>query len=157
MIRQEPGSQTIVTNHESRTPTDNQPLLRKRAGKGNRVARLIGKRCMLTCHLNGVPTEVLLDSGAQVTIMAKSWLEKHLPDTKVRSLEEFLPNDPLRITAANGTDVPFEGWAEVLVEIRSEKHGHLAIHVPMLVSQSCVNGLLLGFNVIEELILESLE
>lgn len=43
------------------------------------------------------------------------------------------------------------------MEIRSEKHGQVAIHVPMLVSQSCVNGLLLGFNVIEELILESLE
>lgn len=89
--------------------------------------------------------------------MAKSWIEKHLPATEVRSFKELLPNDPLRITAANGTDVPFEGWAEVLVEIRSEKEGQVAIHVPMLVSQSCVNGLLLGFNVIDELILECLE
>ncbi len=75
----------------------------------------------------------------------------------MQSLEDLLPDDPLTITAANGTEVLFEGWAEILMEIKSAKHGQVAIHVPMLVSQSCVSGLLLGFNVIEEIILESLE
>lgn len=51
---------------------------------------------------------------------------------------------------------PFEGWAEILVEVKSAKHGQVAIHVPVLVSQSCVSDLLLGFNVIEEIIPESL-
>ncbi|KAK7879003.1 hypothetical protein WMY93_034163, partial [Mugilogobius chulae] len=96
-------------------------------------------------------------SGAQVTIITKSWLQKHLPDVKILSLEDLLPDDPLRVTAANGTNVPFDGWAELLVEIKSPTHGKVAIQVPVLVSQSCVSGLLLGFNVIEEIILESLE
>lgn len=112
---------------------------------------------MLTCYLNGVKTDMLLDSGAQVTIVGKDWLETHLPEITVQSLEDLLPDVPLRITAANGTDVPFEGWAEILMEIKSAKHGQVAIQVPMLVSQNCVSGLLLGFNVIEEIILESLK
>lgn len=112
---------------------------------------------MLTCYLNGVQTDMLLDSGAQVTILEKSWLERHLPDAKIQSLKDLLPDDPLRVTAANETDVPFEGWTEILVEIKSTEHGQVAINVPMLVSHSCVSGLLLGFSVIEEIILESLE
>lgn len=112
---------------------------------------------MLTCYLNGVETDMLLDSGAQVTILGKDWLETHLPQIKVQSLEDLLPDVPLKITAANGTDVPFEGWAEILLEIKSAKHGQVAMHVPMLVSQNCVSGLLLGFNVTEEIILESLK
>lgn len=71
---------------------------------------------MLTCYLNGVKTDMLLDNGAQITILEKSWLEKHLPDAKIQSLEDLLPDDPLTITAANGTDIPFELWAEILVE-----------------------------------------
>jgi len=43
------------------------------------------------------------------------------------------------------------------MEIKSAKHGQVAMRVPMLVSQNCVSGLLLGFNVIEEIILESLK
>lgn len=157
MTDQKSESPIIVTTLEAMTSTKNQSTLKNKVRKGNRLAKLIGKRCMLTCYLDGVQTDMLLDSGAQVTILEKSWLEKHLPDAKIRPLRDLLPEDPLRITAANGTDVPFEGWAEITVGIKSEKHGQVAITVPMLVSQSCVSGLLLGFNVIEEIILESLE
>lgn len=76
---------------------------------------------MLTCYLNGVKTDMLLDSGAQVTVLEKSWLEKHLPNAKIRDL---LPDVLLRITAANGTDVPFEGCVEILVEMKSAKRNN---------------------------------
>lgn len=157
MTKQEPESPASVTSHDSITPTHCLSLSKHRVRKGNHLAKLIGRKCLLTCTLNGVQIDALLDSGAQVTILEKSWLKKHLPDIKIQPLTDLLPDNPLRITAANGTDVPFEGWAEILVEIKSVRHGQVAINVPMLVSQSCVSGLLLGFNVIEEIILESLE
>lgn len=38
---------------------------------------------MLTCYLNGVMVcPHVLDSGAQVTTLEDSWLEKHLPDAR---------------------------------------------------------------------------
>lgn len=147
MTRQEPVSPVTVTSPDSNISANNQTPLKHRVRQANRVAKLIGKRCMLTCYLDGVKTDMLLDSGVQVTVLGKDWLEKHLPDVNVQSLEDLLPDDPLRITAANGTDVPFEGWAEIPVEIKSAKHGQVAIQVPTLVSQNCVTGLLLGFNV----------
>lgn len=109
---------------------------------------------MLTCYLNGVKAGMLLDSGTQVTILAKSWLDKHLTNNRIESPGDLLPDNLLKITATKGTDVPFEGWVKVLVEIKSAKHGRVALIVLMLVSQSCVSGVFLGFNVIEEIILE---
>ena len=35
-----------------------------------KVAKLIGKKCIVLCKLNGVETPVLLDTGAQVSIIS---------------------------------------------------------------------------------------
>lgn len=43
--------------------------------KQKHVAKLIGGKCMLSCYLNGVRTQMLLDSGAQVSMVGKSWVE----------------------------------------------------------------------------------
>lgn len=36
------------------------------------VAQLIGNRCTISCNINGVPIEMLLDSRAQVTMVSKT-------------------------------------------------------------------------------------
>lgn len=122
-----------------------------------RVAQLIGRRCLLSCLIDGAHTEMLLDTGAQVSVIRKEWLEKELPNVKIQSIASLLGDQELHITAANGTVIPFDGWFEGRLELRSDVHGSTAIHVPFLVSQSCTDTPLLGFNVIEELIRESSE
>lgn len=117
-----------------------------------RLAQLIGKRCMVTCALNGAPIQMLLDSGAQVTMVGKAWMEKALPDVQIQPLNSLIPGQPLEISAANGTKVPFEGWADVALEVKSTNHGHVAIQVPILITQNCLNHPILGSNVISEVI-----
>lgn len=107
---------------------------------------------MLECWLNGVLTEMLLDTGAQVTMVGKTWLEKFLPDVPIKPIEDLLSDTQLHVTAANGSVIPFVGWIEVLFELKNNGKENLAIHVPMLVSNCCNDNSLLGFNVIEELI-----
>ncbi len=136
-----------------RTSSFTKSLKQNSVSKGKRVAQLIGGRCMVTCHLDGVELQMLLDSGAQVSIVEKSWVQKALPNVRIQPLERLLPDHPLRVIAANGTDVPFDGWIEVLLEITSSKHGSVALYVPMLVSQESVSSPLLGFNVIQEIIM----
>lgn len=82
----------------------------KRAIVEKRVAQLIGGRCMITCNLNGVKTQMLLDSGAQVSIVGQAWLKKTLPTIEIQPLESLLADNQLSVTAANGTAVPFDGW-----------------------------------------------
>lgn len=109
---------------------------------------------MVSCLINGVPLEMLLDSGAQVTMVGRAWIEKALPDVKIQPLESLFSNQSLEISAANGTEVPLDGWAEIDLQICSENHGHVAIRVPLLISQNC-NSPLLGSNVIAEIIKEN--
>ncbi|KAI4824031.1 hypothetical protein KUCAC02_012576 [Chaenocephalus aceratus] len=99
---------------------------------------------------------MLLDSGAQVSVVGQTWIENTLPDSQIQPMSSLL-GEYCHATAANGTPIPFEGWTVVLMELKSEEHGDLAIHVPLLVSQNCVEIPLLGFNVIEELIWENSE
>lgn len=120
-----------------------------------RVAQLIGSRCMITCHLNGVRAQMLLDSGAQVSIVGWVWLKQYLPNIEIQPLESLLADSQFHVTAANGTTVPFDGWVKVLLEISSGKQNKIAIQVPLLVSQKCMDCPLLGFNVIEEIIREN--
>lgn len=64
-----------------------------------------------------------------------------------------MPDYPLIFTAANGMNVPFEGWIEVVLKLASSKHGSIALYVLVLVSQEGVSSLLLGFSVIQEIIM----
>ena len=64
----------------------------------------------------------------------------------------MLTDHPLAVAAANGTDVPFDGWIDVTLEVVSVNHRSVAVQVPMLVGQSCVSFPLLGSNVIVEII-----
>lgn len=96
---------------------------------------------MLSCWLNGVLTEMLLNTKAQVSIVGKSWVERFLPYVSIKPIEDLLSNNQLHITAANGSVIPFVRWIEVHLELKSNGHQTFAIHVQML-----------GFNVIEKLI-----
>lgn len=129
------------------------PSLPSQTDPKKRIAQLIGKRCFVSCNINNVPIEMLLDSGAQVTMVSKSWIDKALPHVTIQSLQSLFANQPFEISAANGTQVPLDGWAEVDLQIRSEHHGSLTIRVPLLISQSC-HCPLLGSNVIAEIIKE---
>lgn len=104
-----------------------------------RLAQLIGKRCMVTCALSGAPIQILLYSGAQVTMVGKTWMQRSLPNVQIQPFNSLLSDQSLEIFAANGTDVPLEGWADVALDIKSNNHGHVTIQVPVLVTQICLN------------------
>lgn len=144
----------ILSSDEPRekvkTPKHSQSNLQYQSDPKKRVAQLIGQRCMVSCSINGVPLQMLLDSGAQVTMVSKSWIEQALPCIKIQPLGSLFDNS-LEISAANNTQVPLDGWAEIDLQICSQRHGRLTIGVPLLISRDC-NYPLLGSNVIAEMI-----
>lgn len=119
-----------------------------------KTAQLIGSKCLIQCVVNGVGAQMLLDTGAQVSVIGKDWVEKHLSDVKIQPLNSLVP-EPLYVIAANGSSIPFEGWIDVHLDILSTSQGQMSIQVPFLVSQSCLDHPLLGVNVITELIREN--
>lgn len=56
----------------------------------SKLLNLIGKKCIMDCSFNGVPTQVVWDTGSQVNMISEEWRRRHLPHTTVRSIDELV-------------------------------------------------------------------
>ena len=115
-----------------------------------KVVKLVGKRCMVQCVMNNVQTEALWDTGAQVSIVSKDWVAQNLPTAERREINELLDKG-LDLKAANGSEIPYEGWIEVSFKLATsdDKHG---MSVPFLISTDPLDHPIVGYNVIEEIV-----
>ena len=114
------------------------------------VVRLVGRKCTVKCVLNGVEADALWDTGAQVSIISRSWLKRCLPGCDIRNMTELLGMDGLDLKAANGTDLPYEGWVELTFNLVEDNVDH-TVNVPFLVAKDSLDMPIVGFNVIEEI------
>ena len=88
------------------------------------VVRLVGRKCTLKCLLIGLETGALWDTGAQVSFISHSWLNQCLPGCDIRDIAELLGMDGLKLKAANGTDLPYEGWVELTFNLIEDDSDH---------------------------------
>lgn len=109
---------------------------------------------MVQCHLDNVPVEALWDTGAQASLINNDWRKKHLPHSTVRPLTELLGTEPLVALAANGSEIPYDGWIETEFYLDCDTHPEKTLLVPMLVSSdpNVAEQPIIGFNVIEEVV-----
>ena len=116
-----------------------------------KIVKLVGSKPMLRCYFDGKAVKVLWDTGSMISLVGRKWAREHFPNKKIHSISEFLEeNEKLRVTAANSTDVQVEGI--LLVEFTLGDAGG-AFWVPVLVGNDEVVEPILGYNVIEHLIL----
>ena len=113
-----------------------------------RIVRLVGRKCVVDCYLEDKPTEVLWDTGAQVSIVSEDFLQSQLPTVQTRDIKQLLGTDgSISLQAANGTDIPYCGWVEIGVRLTNENETE--IRVPFLVTKENIEQPIIGFNVIE--------
>lgn len=77
---------------------------------------------------------VLLDTGAQVSLIDLPWKQKYLPQQELRPLSELFGSKGLELTGANGGQIPYEGWVKLILDLPDNDDPNLAIRVPFLVS-----------------------
>ena len=70
---------------------------------------------------------------------------------QLRVVNELLNDKGLDLKAANGTEMPYEGWIEVSFKLMTsdDKHG---MSVPFLISTEAMDHPIIGYNVIEEIV-----
>ena len=110
----------------------------------------MGRKCIVKCLLNGLETDALWDTGAQVSISSQSWLKQCLPGCEIRNIAELLAMDGLELKAANGTDLPFEGWVELTFHLLKDDAGN-TVTVPFMIAKDFLYMPIVRFNVIEEI------
>ena len=119
-------------------------------GQQNRIAGLVGERCLISCLFNNIETQVLLDTGAQVSIMSKDWYNKKHPHTPMRNINELLDDqDSLQIQWGNGNTIPYVGWCNV--DIQLDTAGS-KIQVPFVITSETLQEPIVGYNAIKLLV-----
>lgn len=67
-------SQNPPSDHTFPLPSHNQPAANPNTQQcQNKLINLVGRRCMVQCHLDNVPTKARWDSGAQASLMNDHW------------------------------------------------------------------------------------
>ena len=116
------------------------------------MTNLIGPRCTVDCYLNNASTTVLWDTGAQVSLISSQWLHQNLPNEPIRPLCDLLQSERnLDLRAANDTPIPFEGWIELELRMKTPRTCTPVVF-PALITQNRIQQPIIGYNVIETLV-----
>ena len=76
----------------------------------NRLVKLIGSKPIVMCELEGVESNVLLDTGSQVSMCDTEWLDARAPSAELKPVTDFLEKDEqVKFLAANNTEVQVVG------------------------------------------------
>ena len=59
-----------------------------------KLVKLVGRKCTVDCILDEVNNKVLWDTGAEVALVSRSWLEKHSPGKEIKDVSELLGHCP---------------------------------------------------------------
>ena len=116
-----------------------------------KIANLVGEKCVMNCFLNDHQVQVLWDTGAPVSIMTNNFLTSQFPHVKKRDISELL-DSPLEVNAANGTSIPYTGWAELEFKLPPAGGRETKILVPFLITSEELNYPIVGYNVIKEIV-----
>ena len=114
----------------------------------NRLVKLIGSKPIVKCELEGVESNVLLDTGSQVSMCDTEWLDARAPSAELKPVTDFLEEDEqVKFLAANNTEVPVVGAVVLNFTL-----GHCTFPVPFIVTSGSLSQPILGFNVMEHVI-----
>ena len=117
------------------------------------LTKLVRRRCMVKCLIQGKEVEALWDTGSQVCVVSRKWQQTHLPLEVLRNVEELLgAGEGLILEAMNATDIPFDGLIEVRFKLAGDDTTADELRVPVLVEQKEQEYPIIGFNVIEEIL-----
>ena len=119
--------------------------------KYTKIAKLVGRWCTVRCLLNDIESQVLWDTGAQVSILSREIMEKFFNKTTVRDISELIDKE-LNSTVGNGTKITYSGWVEIEVRLTSSSKDEPSVMVPFLITNENLEYHILGYNVIEELV-----
>ena len=104
---------------------------------------------MLNCYLDNKTFRVLWDTGSMVSVVDKKCVSQNFPEKELLSVDKVLGGENIQIKAANHTDISVEG---VLLFEFSLCHDTSGFTVPFLVTDQNIAEPIVGYNVIEHLV-----
>ena len=109
----------------------------------------MGERPLVNISLNGKTIEGLWDTGSMISLMKRDFLEEQFPGVEMESVEDFMKNESLTLTAANNSEIKVDGVA--VLNFGVEQNYDL-FQVPFLVTSENMSKPIFGYNIIEHFI-----
>eukprot|EP00794_Sanderia_malayensis_P004301 gene4301-4870_t len=117
------------------------------------IVKLVGQKCAVNIKLDGLNTQGLWDTGTQVSVISKEHVMNSFPSKQIHKIEDLLPPaEEVKLYAANGTPIPYEGFIELALELSTANVGNKHVIVPFLVTTGALDLPIIGYNTICELI-----
>ena len=116
-----------------------------------KIAKLIGQKCEINCSLDGTESNVLLDTGVQVSLISRDFLHKFFPNLQIQPIKELLGEQTLELYTVNNSLMQFHGFVEITFALLG-KDEDFSIKVPFPLTSEDIDQTIIGFNVILELI-----
>ena len=107
------------------------------------LVSIIGRRCTTKCWIGDVEGEALWDTGAQVSLLSRTWLDTNIGKYNLSDISELIGTD-VTLEAAGGTNIPYDGYITLKVKV----HGSADLNVPFLVTKENLLHPIIGNNVI---------
>lgn len=122
---------TLSTPHsDSDKPRSDPPSGYVPSQRQTKFISLMGSRCMVQCHIDNMPVEVLWDTRAG---------KQHLPHSTVRPLSELSGAEPLVAVAANGSEIPYDGWIETTFYLDCDTHPEKIFNLQELLNSGWIS------------------
>ena len=106
------------------------------------LVSLVGRRCTIKCTLDGVETEAVWDTGADISLVCLSWLKHYIKDYELKDVQEIL-GDQFEVEAVGKRKIPYAGYVELDFHM-----GESYLQVPFFVCEDDIVQPLIGYNVI---------
>ena len=117
----------------------------------HKVTGLIGEKCLINVLLNNKLSSVLLDTGAQVSVINDKYLRENFPHVDEYHVNELLDEpDSLRVQWGNQTGIPFSKYTVINLCI-GEGEDKYHLDVPFLITTDQISNPILGFNAIKHI------
>ena len=114
-----------------------------------KLMKLVGEKPMLNCRLGGKEFQMLWDTGSMISMVDRKWVNDNFPLVTINPVSDFMERE-LHVQAANATKIHFDGVVILEFSLEGMEEG---FEVPLLVSSQDVTEPILGYNVIEHLII----
>ena len=114
-------------------------------GRGSFWESAVGKSPQEVIAIAGVEVQALVDSGSMVTLVKESFHQEYLSKKKLGQVSA----SSFRLTAANGLDIPIQGYAVLDVKVRDQLLSDVVIIIMKDQHWSLSTPCLLGMNILQ--------
>ena len=82
---------------------------------------LIGKQNVVKLYMNDKPVDILWDTGANISIISKEYVNDLFPNAVIKNLHDILSDtDKLQVRWGNQEILPYEGYVELEVSLNND-------------------------------------